>query len=215
MMNNVKEWLKTPIFWLGAFMIYTFIDAALLFYKVPITTTLSTQQLARIGAVYQRGGYVMAVTATLLHHSLLHVVSNVTVMWYAGWKVQKIIGKWWTFGAVLGIGALTNVIPVYLSDEILLIGSSGGALGLVGILLGIIFMGWLLSSPKIVIKDSLTVIVLSVVTLIATFFGKEVNVTGHLIGMFIGTVIGIVIAVRYNIVKTRELKKQKVGNNNG
>lgn len=211
MMNKVKEWFKTPIFWLGMFMIYTFIDATVLFYKVPITATLSTQQLARIGAVYQRGGYVMAVTATLLHHSLLHVVSNVMVMWYAGWKVQKIIGKWWTFGAVLGIGALTNVIPVYLSDEILLIGSSGGALGLVGILLGIIFMGWLLSSPKIVIKDSLTIIVLGIITLVATFIGKEVNITGHLIGIFIGMVFGILIAVRYNILKTREIKEQKVG----
>lgn len=136
----------------------------------------------------QRGEWFRLVTATLLHHSLFHVVGNVVVTWSVGRLVENLLGRWAFVTIWVGAGAFGNALTL-LAPEGWSIGASGAACGL---LAASCVAGWRAKDrwPH-ELRDSMTVDLSASIVLVVVFsFAPGLNWMAHLGGLVAGAALG-------------------------
>ncbi len=137
-------------------------------------------------------------TALFLHAGWLHLGANMLGLLVFGSLVEASLGRrkfllcyFWS-----GIGSMLTVTAFGLLTQSfgqLTVGASGAVLGLVGAEAAIQFKGWRLEKAQIA-RDRLRLIVLILLLqIISDFITPQVSIIGHLSGMILGFLAGLVL----------------------
>ena len=124
-----------------------------------------------------------------LHGSLLHIIMNSIALHFAGRFLEMMVGRFWTLATFLVSGYGAAHVAMHFSDpQTVLIGASGGVMGVLGAMLFCAFL--LPKSPirKELIRSSYQIIIPSLIPL---FSG--VSYSAHLGGVLVGLVCGFLI----------------------
>ncbi len=95
--------------------------------------------LTRAG-VLGRGEWLRLFTATYLHASFAHILGNMAVLLFLGWRLERLIGHAWLAATfVLSSAAGWLVSLTLLPPGVVAVGASGGIMGLLACALGASF----------------------------------------------------------------------------
>lgn len=149
--------------------------------------------LYKLGAIFPQavkdGQYYRIITASFLHGSMIHFISNMIIgVSFLGSALEKKIGpiKFIIIYLISVIGSGTLV--VFFSDGIT-IGASGGIFGVLGSLLYISFFREDFITPS----DKQSIWGLTGIQVLFTFIGNQVSIPGHLGGLLAGFLISFLL----------------------
>ncbi len=136
------------------------------------------------------GEYWRLVTSMFLHGGLLHVVSNLFVLYILGTALERTLGplRYLALYTLSGLGG--GLAVLYLgAQNTVTIGASGAIYGIIGALLYITFQKPTWFTPQSV----RSIRSLMIVNLVFTFLVPGVSIPGHLGGLAIGVLAIIVL----------------------
>lgn len=173
------------IFWI-VFGVELFLSQSM----TPSIETLITMGGLAPSLLVQSGEEYRLFAHMFLHGSFLHVIMNSIALHFGGRFLEMLVGRFWMAAIFLlsGFGA-AHVAMAYSEPHIVLIGASGGVMGVLG---AMVFCAWLLPrSPvrQMIIKNGYQIIIPSLVPL---FSG--VSYSAHLGGVLMGIILGFVVA---------------------
>ncbi|MDB4732874.1 rhomboid family intramembrane serine protease [Planctomicrobium sp.] len=145
------------------------------------------------------------VKSAFMHLGVLHLLMNMAGLWIFGPRLEEAWGKYVTFVAYLICAIfsvyLMTVIPLdaSLTNSVMLVGASGGVMGLIGCLLGYLGWGQLLRRNRLVGSEFN---LLFTIVIIQTIFDQStpaISSECHLLGLMIGTTIGFLVGVAHSL----------------
>ncbi|MDX2242495.1 MAG: rhomboid family intramembrane serine protease [Leptolyngbyaceae cyanobacterium bins.302] len=158
--------------------------------------------LYRLGALVPeavaQGEWWRSLTAIFLHAGALHLAANMLGLYVFGALVESALGyrKFLVCYFFCGVGSMLVVAAIALLTQAppqITVGASGAVLGIVGAEAAIQLKGWRLERAKIA-RDRLKLISLVVVLqLISDLLTPQVSLIGHLSGVILGFLSGLVL----------------------
>lgn len=139
------------------------------------------------------GEYWRLATATLLHGGVLHVMLNLLCIWIAGRSLERLIGGLWSLAVFAATGLAASVASyAFGSDNMVAIGASGGALGLVGtgLVVATRLRAW--TGRGLLQLQFLQILIPSLIMLRSPD-GSMVDLAAHLGGALAGILLGIIL----------------------
>jgi membrane associated rhomboid family serine protease len=152
--------------------------------------------LAQAGAVYgpavAHGEWWRLISGAFLHLGLLHILFNMYALWLFGPIVEQMYGHV-EFGVIYFLCALGgNVLTILFAPDNPALGASGAIFGLFGLAFVVSRRRHLLLGPQARALLS-RVGTLLVLNLIITFTIPSISWTGHLGGLGVGALIGLLL----------------------
>jgi membrane associated rhomboid family serine protease len=131
------------------------------------------------------GQYYRLLTSCFVHFGVLHIGSNMLVLYFVGPSLERVLG-WWRFAAVYLISGLGGSVATYLiaNPNSAEAGASGAIFGL--------FAAYLVIGRHLR-ADLSGMISTIVLNLFLTFSIPGISITGHLGGLAVGAIAGVVI----------------------
>lgn len=139
--------------------------------------------------------------AAFLHFGLIHLLMNVAGLWIFGQRLEEAWGAWLTATSYLTCAILSiylmTVIPLGATAEnpYVLVGASGGVMGLIGCQLGYVGWGQLLRKNLVVGREFKLLFTIVIAQMIFDQSTPEVSSECHLLGLLIGTVLGVTVGI--------------------
>ena len=153
--------------------------------------------LSQAGAVYgpavADGEWWRLITAAFLHLGALHILFNMYALWLFGPIMEQMYGHV-EFAVIYVLCALGgNVLTILAAPDTAALGASGAIFGLFGLAFVVSRRRHLLLGPeaRAMLSRVGTLLVLNV---IITFSVPSISWTGHLGGLAVGAVIGLLLA---------------------
>ncbi|MEZ5943567.1 MAG: rhomboid family intramembrane serine protease [Planctomycetaceae bacterium] len=175
-------------------------------FEVPGGAT-NEENMVRMGALitpfsYTPGEYHRYVFAAFLHFGSLHLLMNIFGLMWFGQRLERA----WGSLAMLACYLFTAIVAMLLFEPILelftrfnpeeqavvLVGASGGVMGLIGALLGHLILGAFVGNSPRVKRDLFG---LGLIVILQTFFdvnSPEVSATVHLTGALLGFLFAMI-----------------------
>lgn len=183
---------------------YTLIGINLLVFGLSVLMGGSEdlEVLYRLGALVPEsviaGEWWRCLTATFLHSGLLHITANMLGLYVFGALVESALGykRFLICYFFCGVGSMLTVAIIAILTQAptqVTVGASGAVLGMVGAEAAIQLKGWHLEKAAIA-RERLQLIVLVVVfQLLSDLVTPQVSVIGHLSGVVLGFLAGLVL----------------------
>ncbi|MEX0625123.1 MAG: rhomboid family intramembrane serine protease [Chloroflexota bacterium] len=173
------------------------VDAALTTNGSGFSLTGGSGPLSEAGAVYgpavAGGEWWRLITGAFLHLGILHIAFNMYALWLFGPIMEQMYGHV-EFAVIYLLCALGgNVLTILLAPNVPALGASGAIFGLFGLAFIVSRRRHLLLGPqaRAVLSRVGTLLVLN---LIITFTIPFISWTGHVGGLVVGGVIGLLLA---------------------
>jgi rhomboid protease GluP len=172
------------------------------------------QQVYRVydlGVLYpekvQQGEWWRLVTAIFLHAGWMHLLGNMIGLYVLGAIVEPMLGKYrYLIGYfVTGIGSMvlvTVLANLNLIREAAVVGASGAIMGLLGMIGSIFLIRWRQNHEAIAVQRLKMVGLIIVFQTIFDMMTPRVSMAGHLSGLGVGFVMGIIL-LRPNVGKVQ------------
>jgi membrane associated rhomboid family serine protease len=153
--------------------------------------------LSEAGAVYgpavADGEWWRLITGAFLHLGLLHIGFNMYALWLFGPIMEQMYGhvEYAVIYLLCAVGG--NVLTILLAPDVPALGASGAIFGLFGLAFIVSRRRHLLLGPqaRAMLSQVGTLLVLN---LIITFTIPQISWTGHVGGLLVGGVIGLLLA---------------------
>jgi membrane associated rhomboid family serine protease len=145
------------------------------------------------GPAVADGEWWRLITAAFLHLNVLHIAFNMYALWLFGPIMEQMYGHV-EFAVIYLLCALGgNVLTILLAPDVPALGASGAIFGLFGLAFIVSRRRHLLLGPqaRAVLSQVGTLLVLN---LIITFTIPFISWTGHVGGLIVGGVIGLLLA---------------------
>ena len=149
--------------------------------------------------------YGRLIWSMFLHADTMHLCNNMIILFFLGSMLEKETGHIWFviiyFLSGLGGGLLSLYEKFLTGSEAWSIGASGAVFGLDGLLLAMVLC-WpkfrdVMSFPKVALIVGLS--------LYNGFMQENIDNMGHVGGLVVGVVLGLVVCMVKNIGKKREV----------
>ena len=193
--SPVKEKPRNPLFskltTKGLYPALVFIAVA---YMVSVYDWKTSGTLGISGrAFFEYGEYWRSVTALFVHADLAHLLSNSWLLMIFGWLLFQVGGTTAFPWLSLLIGAITNVITVYVyPPQVNLVGASGMVYGMVGL-----WLTWFVRFDTTPVAFRwLRVIAFTLMVMFPTTFREEVSYLAHGAGFGVGVVFGLLFRAK-------------------
>ncbi|MBU6160191.1 MAG: rhomboid family intramembrane serine protease [Myxococcales bacterium] len=135
-------------------------------------------------------------TAALLHSGVMHLALNLFCIWVAGRSLERLLGRLW-FLAAFAFTALAGSAAsmAFGSDNVVSIGASGGALGLMGLgaVVALRLRSW--NGRNLLLLQSLQILIPSLFLMRAPD-GSAVDVAAHVGGALSGVALGLLLRLK-------------------
>ncbi len=160
----------------------------------PSTSTLVAYGGLSRSLLLDRGEWFRLVTAPFLHGNLRHVLFNALALVWAGWLLERLVGRWW-FAAVYASGALGGGLVSASLDppNIVGVGASGAIMALFAATFVLSFHYPGSAARSRLQAGSLRVLIPTLVNVGGTAGILKVDVWAHAGGTLAGGVIGLVL----------------------
>jgi len=162
-----------------------------------ISFSSGTGPLAEAGVIFgpavAHGEWWRLITAAFLHQGILHIGFNMYALWLFGPIMEQMYGHV-EFAVIYLLCALGgNVLTILLAPDVPALGASGAIFGLFGLAFIVSRRRHLLLGPqaRAMLSQVGTLLVLN---LIITFTIPQISWTGHVGGLVVGGVIGLLLA---------------------
>jgi len=167
----------------------------IMFLLTIIKGGFNSSTLIELGALYpplvtEGHQYYRLITATFLHGSVFHFLSNIlfgVIIISAG--LEKLIGSWRFLIVYIGSGIISSIVVTLIGGNAITIGASGSIFGVMGTFLIIIVY----KTHMLTYSDQDYIKKLLIINLILTFFGPNISIPGHLGGLLGGLIFGALV----------------------
>jgi membrane associated rhomboid family serine protease len=149
----------------------------------PTTTELARAGGSSIGALAD-GAWWKLLVANLLHGGVVHVASNVFVMYLTGRWLEHLVGRTVVLATVLWSALLASAGSLYIDAAAVTIGASGVVFGIIGCAIA--------ADPRAKTATGQVARQLGVVNVVLTFMIPGISKGGHVGGLLAGLVIGAI-----------------------
>ena len=190
-----QAWVTWAI--VGINVVVFLLDAALTTGGSGFSLTGGSGPLSEAGSVYgpavADGEWWRLITGAFLHLGILHIAFNMYALWLFGPIMEQMYGHV-EFAVIYLLCALGgNVLTILLAPDVPALGASGAIFGLFGLAFIVSRRRHLLLGPqaRAVLSRVGTLLVLN---LIITFTIPFISWTGHVGGLVVGGVIGLLLA---------------------
>lgn len=164
----------------------------------------NSQNLLELGALLiptdlTPGEWWRMITAGLLHFGPLHLAMNLLGLLYLGTRLERAWGKirmlaGYAISTVSAMGFAPHLVSLTREQPIaILVGASGGVMGLVGALIGHLTVGWFRGRSRRISRQLSTLVLL---VGLQTFFDlttPNVSFACHLLGMLTGLAVALTL----------------------
>lgn len=148
---------------------------------------LIIETLAGVNLYISKGQFWRLVTPMFLHSGFMHFLFNSFSLILFGPGLERMLGKVKFFVVYLVSGIIANIATFLLEPPSYShVGSSGAIFGLFGYYAAIV----LLRKSRMSHNDNQVILTIAVISIVMTFFQPNINITGHLFGLFGGFLIG-------------------------
>lgn len=141
--------------------------------------------------VFEFGEWYRIFTAFFLHANPIHLLLNCYVLWYAGQLLEPLIGSAWTMAIFLLSGSISMMLSASIQPRILIVGASGGILGLLAAA-ALIFMARLPHRHE----EGAALFKMVVLSIIPLSLGS-IDYVGHIAGALVGLIIGFILQISW------------------
>lgn len=178
-----------------------------------ITGHVDAISLEKIGAQFGpdliKGEYWRIFSAMFLHASLLHIGSNMLVLFLFGVQAERSFGSF-KFLLIYFLSGIAGGLLTQFSNPISIsVGASGAIFGLLGALLSYSIVNYINHSYySLNIKTYLLMIILN---LYSGVVDKTINMNDHVGGLIAGGIIGLLFAIYINY-NSEERRKRRLFN---
>ncbi|WP_058305783.1 rhomboid family intramembrane serine protease [Gracilibacillus massiliensis] len=134
-----------------------------------------------------QGEYWRLVTPIFLHAGIGHIVFNSFALVLFAPALEQMLGKIRFIVVYFFAGIAANILT-YIVEPITYthVGASGAIFGLFGLYLFMVFFEKRLIDPQ----NAKLILIISVISLVMTFFRGNINIAGHLFGFIAGFALG-------------------------
>ncbi len=138
--------------------------------------------------------------AGFLHYGFAHVALNMLGIWVLGSYVERIWGRWrfvvCYFGAMVGANAFATIaVRAESGDPVVMVGASGGVLGILGAALGFALVAWMRERTALLGRQIAAFTTVLAVQMVFDVMTPVVSSTIHLAGFAIGFVVAVGISL--------------------
>ena len=138
------------------------------------------------------GEYWRLVTACFIHFGVLHLVSNMVGLYYAGNLLSICFSRLQFVVGYLVCGIISIAFSIYWHTDTISAGASGAIFGCYGLLLGITLTPAIIATDrKVILKYLAALIGINLLVGLSAL----VDNAGHISGLVCGTVIGLIYAL--------------------
>jgi rhomboid protease GluP len=194
-----------------AYVTYGLIGLNLLMFGLEIFLggSQNIYTLYRMGALAPEavvaGEWQRLLASMFLHYGFLHLLMNMLALYILGPFVEFAVGarRYSLVYFASGLGAALLVVLLVLqglAEKQLLVGASGGIMGLVGATAAILLRGWRVERASIASKRLIVIVTIILVQVFMDLLMPQVSFTAH----FSGLVTGFVLAslLRHRVSRT-------------
>lgn len=153
-----------------------------------LTTQLNPRDLLEVGGISPSTADIPSIfTASIQHGSIIHLAMNMIVLYAIMQMYEKKIGFFHLMIVYIITSIGSSIAIITFSDEyVVTVGASGAVLGMMGdALINALFD----HEARHMLSTIAVVIVMQVVV---TFFNEGVSVSGHIGGITVGIILGII-----------------------
>jgi membrane associated rhomboid family serine protease len=154
-----------------------------------------SQEFGRIGVA--TGEYYRLLTSAFLHGGLLHIALNMYILAMMGPVLERVLGRW-RFLALYFASALGGSVASYVVN-----GASAFSVGASGAIYGLFGAYYVIARKMRLDTSGITTIIL--INLVFTFLVPIIDKWGHLGGLAVGGLIGVVFAYAGRPGRERDL----------
>lgn len=152
------------------------------------------------------------VKSAFMHLGILHLLMNMAGIWIFAPRIEESWGSFLTLTAYLTCAIcsvyLMTVIPLGIvpGESVMLVGASGGVMGLIGCLLGYLGWGQMVRRNPLVGSEFNLLFIIVMIQVVFDQSTPAVSSECHLLGLIIGTLIGFLVG----FYRTVTMKTQNV-----
>ncbi len=138
-----------------------------------------------------QGEYWRLVTPIFLHAGIGHIVFNSFALVLFAPALEQMLGKAKFLLVYFFAGIAANILTYIVEPSPMFthVGASGAIFGLFGLYLFMVFFEKRLIDPQ----NAKLILIISVISLVMTFFRGNINIAGHLFGFIAGFALGPVL----------------------
>ena len=147
---------------------------------------------ANYGPALQGLGVFRLVTSQFVHGGIMHLMTNLYGLWFAGAFLSPVLKKWGLIASYLACGCGAALASVIVQPAITSVGASGSIMGLLGVLLALSALGErrLAAGRGPMIINCL---VFAGLTLFQGALNPGVDNVAHIAGLAVGFSLGVLI----------------------
>ena len=154
--------------------------------------------------------------AAFLHGGLIHLLGNLLGLLFLGRRLERVWGPIVTgFSyltcAVLSIALMQFFVTVGPDQRFILVGASGGVMGLMGCLLSYMGVGMLVRRNAFVAGDFKWALFMAVAQFCIDQFTPNVSSACHLAGLLTGLCLGLLVGLFHQWLPRRKARKAQAG----
>lgn len=134
--------------------------------------------------------------AGFLHYGFAHVALNMLGIWVLGSYVERIWGRWrfvaCYFAAMIGANAFATIaVRAESGDPVVMVGASGGVLGILGAGLGFALFAWIRERTALLGRQIAAFSTVLAVQMVFDVMTPVVSSTIHITGFVIGFIVAV------------------------
>ena len=161
---------------------------------------MDIQNLIKCGALVlpwskYPGEWWRVITAAFLHGGNLHLLVNCLGILMLGRRLERIWGSVTTMICYLICAVGSIAMMPLLVEKVILVGASGGLMGLIGCLLGYTWRGMLIRRNSFVSGDFKLLVAMVVFQLVFDQMTPMISSECHLAGLVIGLCLGVIVGI--------------------
>lgn len=140
------------------------------------------------------GAWYQIITSMFLHFGLEHLGNNMLLLAFAGYELEKQIGRWPYFVTYMLSGIIGNVASLFYyhgQGEVVV---SAGASGAIYGVLGALVVTWVVNRVRRADVSPRDIIILLLITIYHGFTSTGVDNAAHIGGLFTGIVVGFLLS---------------------
>lgn len=154
-------------------------------------TGLSGTEMLDVGGMTAHTPFYTLITSMFAHGSFMHILMNMITLGVLGNIAYRQFGIGMYLMSYFGGSIIGNILSEVVTPNVATVGASGGIYGLLGMLsVGVIFrseLGMLRSA----------ILGLLGINLIYTFIDSRIDVTSHLTGLSVGSIISAIMMYKF------------------